>query len=200
MTFIKEMSLSFIKLTGWMTQHTPEDTALRADIVHEIELWNAYDNHKAAEMLADTSCSIAEKMYGFTTAAHRRYIALYTACSVHVDDVVNEVTAAAVQEFGCRFVRGEAQCLPALDRLAALLRDAYTFYGTVSADAIVTCTIDAMAALGIEYTTQKMEIVPRATRWPAYLRLRTGFCATYAHFMFMKGWRQTPETYLQILP
>ena len=200
MTIIQETTIQFMELSGWKSRQTAEDNVLRKDIIHEIELWKTYDDHRATEALADTSCSIAEKAYGHTTPAHQRYVALYTACCVHVDDVGNPVTVAAAQAFGSRFSRGEPQLHPALDTLAALLREAYTLYTEVGADAIVSCTIDAMAAMGIEYTARDMKIIPNATRWPAYFRARTGICAAYAHLMFMKSWRETPVTYLQMLP
>ena len=186
--------------SGWKARCTPEDEALRADVAHEIECWNAYDNHNAIGRLADTSCSIAEKAYGATSPEYRRFIALYTASCVYIDDVGNPVTVDAARKFGGRFTRGEPQGVAALDTLATLLREGYALLTEVGADSLVSCTISAISAMGIEYTTQSMEIVPHATRWPAYFRLRTGICASYAHFMFMKSWRETPESYLQLLP
>ena len=199
-TRIKDLSVYFMDQSGWKLRYTPEDEVLRADIIHEIECWNAYGDHQAIEMLADTSCSIAEKAYGVTSPEYRRFIALYTACCVHVDDIGNPVMVDAARKFGGRFARGEPQGVAALDTLAALLRDVYVLLTEVGADAVVSCTIDAMAAMGIEYTTQDMKIVPHATRWPAYFRARTGICASYAHLMFMRSWRETPESYLQLLP
>ena len=186
--------------SGWKARNPPEDDALRTDIAHEIKCWNAYSDPNAIEILADSSCSFVERAYGFTSPEHRRFSALYTACCLHVDDTGNLVTVDATRKFGGRFIRGEPQGIAALDTLAALLGEAYVLLTEVSADSFVTCTIDAISARGIEHDTQDMKIIPNATRWPEYFRSRTGFCSSYAHLMFMRSWRETPESYLQLIP
>ena len=157
------------------------------------ERWNAYSDRKAIEMLTDASCSIAERAYGYTSPEQRRFTALYTACCAHVDDIENPVVVDAARKFGRCFTRGEPQGIAALDRLSALLYEAYALLTEVGADSVVSSTIDAISAMGIEYTTQNMKIVPHATRWPTYFRTRTGIGPAYAHLVFMKRWRETPE-------
>ncbi|KAI0648781.1 hypothetical protein C8Q79DRAFT_470852 [Trametes meyenii] len=43
-------------------------------------------------------------------------------------------------------------------------------------------------------------VKPFATRFPWYLRLRAGTGVPFTHFVFAKNWRDTPESYIQILP
>ena len=199
MATIKEITVNFIKSTGWKPRKTLEDPALRTEVMQEIQSWNAHDDHEAAEMLADTSCSIAEKMYGLMSYDYRRYGALYTACCAYVDDTVasNSVVLDAARKFGSRFARGEPLCLPALERLAALLKEAHTLFTDAGANAIITCTMDGMTAMALEHTTTA---IPQVTRWPEYLRSRVGVSMAYAHFGFARSWRETPESYIQLLP
>ena len=200
MDSIKGLIVDFITLSEWKPRQTPEDSILRADILREIISWNAHDDPKAAEVLADSSCSTTERAYGSTSPAHRRFNALYNACVIYVDDAGTPEMADAVRRFGGRLARGEAQGLPGLHTLSALLGEATALFTDTGADAIVSCTIEAMSAMALEYAVRDMEVIPKATRWPEYLRLRTGICAAYAHFMFMRGWRETPESYVQLLP
>ncbi|KAH9924290.1 terpenoid synthase [Epithele typhae] len=178
------------------------DLALRAEIEHEIILWDAYpDNPAGVVRLADVSCSIAEKAYLLLSPAHRRFVALYTACLTHIDDNGSSAAVSAAQHFSRRFARGERQMLPALETLARLLReDVYELFPSVGADAIVSNSIDAVTSMYLEYSTGRMAITPGATRWPDYFRAKTGICAAYTYLMYPKGFRDSPETYLQMVP
>ncbi len=149
--------------------------------------------------MVETSCSYAETAYAHTSPEHRFYIALYTACMLYGEDVGND-DPDAVSQYARRLVRGEEQVHPIFDRLTTLLKDAHVYWTDVGADAVVTGTIDALSATYIEFATSGMRISPSATRYPYYLRTRAGGGPQYTHFMFMRSWRETAETYLQILP
>ncbi|EJF61095.1 terpenoid synthase [Dichomitus squalens LYAD-421 SS1] len=147
----------------------------------------------------DGSCVYAETTYGHTTHEHRYFIALYTACLMYVDDL-GERDLDAVMRFTGRFARGEKQPDKILQRLAQLLGSAHDLWTQFGADAIISGTLDAVTAMYIEFTTKDMVVKPSATRFPYYLRTRAGLGPPYIHFIFMKEWRATPESYLQVLP
>ena len=96
----------------------------------------------------------------------------------------------------------EQQPDPVLERLAELLKTrTHQLWNACSADAIVAGTLDAVAAMYVEHSTQDtLVIVPQATRFPYYLRTRAGIGPPYIHFAFMGEWREAPDTYLQVIP
>lgn len=149
--------------------------------------------------MVETSCSLTETTYSYISPEHRRYVALYTACMLYGEDIGGQ-DPEAVSQFARRLLRGDPQAHPIFDRLANLLKTAHAYWTNVGADAIVTGTIDALSATSIEFATTEMPIVASATRYPYYLRTRAGGGPQYTHFMFMRRWRETAETYLQILP
>ena len=151
------------------------------------------------EKLVDSGCSFAETAYGHTSPVHQHYIALYTALILYIDDIGNK-HLEAVRQFAGRFAQAKQQLCPALDTLVQLLRQAHELWTSVGADAIISGTIDAVTAMYIEYTAQNLVVKPTATRFPYYLRTRAGIGPPYIHFIFMKSWRATPESYLQLLP
>ena len=164
------------------------------DFVHA-----AGDDPRFVQKFSVTGCDLANTIYGHTSPKHQYYIALYTACILYVDDLGSRHLDALAQ-FSRRLATGQKQLNPALDVLTDLLRQSYDLWPQVGADAIISGTLEAIAAMYIECTTGDMAITPQATWWPNYFRNRTGICPPYAHFNFMKSWRSTPESYLQLLP
>ena len=140
-----------------------------------------------------------ERTYGCSSPAHRRFVALYTACFMHIDDTGN-TSLDAVGQFGARLVRGEPQLLAPLQSLAALLREAYELWPPLGADMIVASTVEGVRAMHIEFTMRDMVPISLATRWPDYLRAKTGVCAGYAYCMFMKSKRDALESNLSVMP
>ena len=118
---------------------------------------------------------------------------------MYVDDL-GERNLDAVMRFTGRFAKGETQPDPVLNCLADLLRRSHELWTQYGSDAIIAGTLDAVTAMYIEYTAQNLVVKPTATRFPYYLRTRAGIGPPYIHFIFMKSWRATPESYLQLLP
>ncbi|KAI0822027.1 terpenoid synthase [Trametes gibbosa] len=175
------------------------DPELRRTLAAEVAEWDAGLSPAFLARSIDASCNYVETVYGHTPAAHRHYIALYTVCMFYADDL-GEQDPAAVMAFTRRFVCGERQPNAVFECLAGLLRCAHTLWPQFGADSIVTGTLDALAANYIECTTRGMAVKALATRYPTYLRLRAGISAPFTHFLFSNSWRETTESYVQILP
>ena len=159
----------------------------------------AGDDPKLAERLSAFGADLAGIIYTHTSPEHQRYIALYTACMAYADDVGSRHVEALAQ-FSRRFTTREKQLSPPLNFLADLLRKSYELWPEVGADTIISSTMIAITAMHVECTTGNVAVIPKATWWPNYFRTRTGFSLPYAHFSFMKGWRSTTESYMQLLP
>lgn len=165
-----------------------------------ISSWNVGVDSDYIEGLTETSCSIAESAYAHTNYEHQRVVAIYTACLTYADDLGHR-NLEALGQFVRRFTRGEPQLHPALDCLTKLLGTLHEFCPRISADAIITSTIDSVTAMYIEVVSQGDVISPFATRYPYYLRLKTGIAPAYVHFNFTKSWGDAIGTYyLQIIP
>ncbi|KAJ3013106.1 hypothetical protein NUW54_g1682 [Trametes sanguinea] len=68
------------------------------------------------------------------------------------------------------------------------------------ANSIAAGTLEAIAAFYTEFTIQNMIVKPGALRYPDHLRLRSGIDPPYIAFLFMRGWRDTSESYVQLIP
>ena len=196
---LKDIVHNFILRSNYRSPNNPRDAALREKLASEIAPWSALIDPQMLGKMVETSCSYAETAYSHVSFEHRYYIALYTACMLYGEDV-GERDPSAVAQFARRLVSGRRQLSPIFDRLAELLQDAYSYWTDVGADAIISSTLDALTATFVEFTTSEMEISPSAIRYPWYLRTRAGGGPQYTHFMFMRSWRETPDSYLQLLP
>ena len=196
---IKQIVGDFLVRSRYSWGASPRDEELRAQVLAEARRWDDYGNAAGVEQVVDTACSITESAYGHTSPAHRLYVALYTASLTYVDDFVG-ATTEAVRQFASRLTRGEPQLTIALETLAVLMRQTHELWPAVGADAIISGTIDAVTAMYIEYAAKEMVVSPHAERWPMYFRTRTAVNPPYNHFIFMKAFRETPESYLQMLP
>ncbi|KAH9940449.1 uncharacterized protein BXZ73DRAFT_75543 [Epithele typhae] len=200
---VKELLFNFLERSNWKKVPVERDIVLRSDIRREIELWSFYDDALLIDALVDVACGIAEASYLLLPPPHRRFVALYTACTAHVDDRTGRQDGAAItaaQRFGIRFARGEPQGLPALDVLARLLKDTYDLFPALGANTIISNTVDGMTAMYVEASTVGVAVVPGASKWPDYFRIKTGLCAAYTHFCFLKEFEQKPGAYVQMVP
>ncbi|KAM5542953.1 hypothetical protein V8D89_003337 [Ganoderma adspersum] len=157
------------------------------------------DDSTVAVKLSVVAADLAGTSYTHTSPEHQRYIAIYTACVVYADDIGSRHIDALAQ-FSRRIVTGERQLSPGLEVLAGLLKQSYNLWPEVGADCIISSTLVAITSMYLECTMGNMVVNPKATRWPNYFREKTGFASAYAHFNFMKGWRSTPDSYMQLSP
>ncbi|KAI0755151.1 isoprenoid synthase domain-containing protein [Daedaleopsis nitida] len=195
----KEIIREFLARVAYKSPKSPPDPALRKKLASELASWPADIDHSLIAKILDGCCVYVETTYGHTTAEHRYFIALYTACLMYVDDL-GERDLDSVMRFTGRFAKGEEQPDSVLNCLAGLLRRTHELWTQYGADAIIAGTLDAVTAMYIEYTTQDMVVKPSATRFPYYLRTRAGIGPPFIHFVFMQSWRATPESYLQLIP
>ena len=197
---VKQIIRDFLDRSSYKSPKAPVDSSLRDVLAAELATWPADVTPAFRAKVLDGAAVYAETTYAHTSPAHRLYIARYTASLMYIDDL-GARALDAVMRFTGRFARGEPQPDPVLEVLAGLLRKAHELWNVYSADAIVAGTLDAVAAMYIEYTTQDtLEVAPEATRFPYYLRTRAGIGPPYIHFAFMGSWREVPDSYLQVLP
>ncbi|KAI0775546.1 terpenoid synthase [Trametes elegans] len=197
---IKQIVTGFLSRSEYHHVDCPSDVLLRAKLAVEVHQWAFHGvDKRMLDKMIDTSCAYAETAFGHTSFEHRHYIAIYTACMLYGEDL-GEHDPDAVTQFARRLVQGRPQLSPIFDRLADLLRQAHLYWSDVGADAIITGTIDALTATAIEFATATTPVAPSALRYPYYLRTRAGGGPQYTHFIFMRSWRETADSYLQILP
>ncbi|KAJ2986476.1 hypothetical protein NUW54_g9754 [Trametes sanguinea] len=190
----------FLARMRYSSPNTPPNATLRAEVVQNIRSWNAGFTPEAIEAVTDTSCSIAESSYPHTSYHHQHLVALYTAQLVYVDDL-GARDLNALGECIRRFVGRKHVEHPALQRIFCQFQEMYKYYPHVSADAINTNTVECLVGMYIEYTTKNMAVLPEATRYPWFLRLRSGDGSAYSLFNFVKKWNDPSDLYyLQLLP
>ena len=189
----------FLARSNYQPPNTPRDHDLRQYLATELAPWTALVGAPMLAKMIETSSSYAETAFAHLAPGAKRYVALYTACMLYAEDL-GARDPAPVVHFARRLVAGRPQLSPVFDRLAALLADAHRVWTDVGADAVISSTLDALSATLVEFATEEMPVAPCATRYPYYLRTRAGGGPQYTHFMFARSWRETPESYLQIIP
>ncbi|TBU31867.1 terpenoid synthase [Dichomitus squalens] len=179
--------------------HLPNAT-LRKEVVAEVVSWNLNLESSYVEAVVDTAAATGEYTYGHMSYEYQRFSAMYTVCLAFVDDQGYRIPDAMGQ-FGQRLLLGQPQLHPALARLAALLKTVHELFARVSADAIVTNTLDGISAMYVEVTSKDSICSPLATKYPYYHRLRVGFASGYAHIGFVKSLEDVLGTsHLQLIP
>ncbi|OJT10385.1 hypothetical protein TRAPUB_13077 [Trametes pubescens] len=196
---IKETVQYFLQQCHYEYPNTPKDIALRERMALDIAAWNVDLPARFAEEVLETSCHFIETAYAHTTLEHRFFVARYCAYFVYADDLGTRCLDA-LRDFPRRFANREQQLDPILDRLAEMVRGAHKLWTDVGTSAIIAGTLDALTAFYIEYTTCGLAVKPGAVRYPDYLRLKSGIDPPFIAFIFMRGWRDTAESYVQLLP
>ena len=194
--------LQFLNSFSYHPPGTPPNLKLRQAVTSDILSWNAGLSQAIVDGITDTACGIAECSYPHLSYSHQLFIALYTAYLTYVDDL-GQHNPDAVGQFVQRFTDGEPQLVPALDRLATLLGTVYKLYPYVCANGIVSNTLDVVTWMYVEFKTKGKMVLPAATRYLLYLRLRAGAAPAYAYFNFARDWAATEGVdlfYLQIIP
>ena len=187
----KAIIRDFLDRSSYKSPKSPIDDALHSELAVELAAWPEDVAPAVREKVVDGACTLAETTYGHTTHAHRAYIALYTTCRMYVDNLgARRDRLDAVMRFTGRFVRGEQQPDPVLERLAELLKTrTHQLWNACSADAIVAGTLDAVAAMYVEHSTC----------FPYYLRMWAGIGPPHIHSAFMGEWREAADTHLQVI-
>lgn len=196
---IKTTIQYFLQQCDYEYPSTPKDTKLRERMALEIAAWSVDLPGTFVDQVHETSCHFIETAYAHTTLEHRFFVARYCAYFVYADDLGGRCLDALIA-FPRRFANGEQQLDPVLDRLAEMTRGAHELWTDVGASAIIAGTLDALTAFYIEYTTCGLVVKPEAVRYPDYVRLKSGIDPPFVACMFMRGWRDTAESYVQMLP
>ncbi|KAI0662061.1 terpenoid synthase [Cubamyces menziesii] len=197
---VKRILRDFLTRLRYRSPHTPVNTRLRKECRDEIVSWNANLSAAYIDALNDTCCTIAESAYAHTPYEHQLLIAIYTTYMVYVDDL-GQRDLEALGEFVRRFVARQDLQDTVLTRIVQQFQEMYEYYPRLSADTINSKSVEALIGMYIEFTAKDMSVVPGATMYPSFLRLKTGIGASYALFNFVKGWRDPSDNfYLQLIP
>ncbi|KAI0670936.1 terpenoid synthase [Trametes maxima] len=179
---------------------TTPDPTLRAVVSAEVLSWGANIDPHVMEVMIDTGCTTAEATYSHISDPARLFIAIFTAYWVYIDDTAAHKSGACAN-FVRHLVAREEQPDPVLRRAATHLTELYQCFPSLGADAITASCLDTFMGMHVEEMTSNGAITPGATRYPYFLRLKTGLAAGYSHFNFAKGWRDPGDvSYLQVLP
>ncbi|KAH0831860.1 isoprenoid synthase domain-containing protein [Lanmaoa asiatica] len=128
------------------------------------------------------------------------WIALYTSCTIFVDDAVNRFQAEmpSIYLFNERFIRNELRGNGVLDAFADIIRRASDLYHPVAYHLITTSTLNFVTANLLEHETRSMKISSAAHQYPTYQRTMSGVAEAYAFMVFP---REVPLIdYIQAIP
>ncbi|KAG6906806.1 hypothetical protein DXG01_012034 [Tephrocybe rancida] len=129
------------------------------------------------------AASLIELAYHDCTIVEKKHMALYNWYLIYVDDVSSKDITAYVA-FQERFLRHQPQLDPVLDGLASLLHATFDLYPVFFANAIISATFEFIAGTCIEPEVEKLELSSASTRFPWFLRDRTGVAVAFALMLF----------------
>ncbi|KAG8911847.1 hypothetical protein FRC00_005736 [Tulasnella sp. 408] len=195
----KRIIQDFLNALNFQSPRTPRNAELRRKLQTEIESWNIDVSTTFTDKMLSNSCNMAECSYPFCSFDIQYFVALYTAFTFYADDHCED-DPEPIGQFAFRFSTGQKQLDPVLDRFAGHLKSAFDLWPLAGANSIVSGTFDSMTAMYLEYTTKDMTIRPQAIRYPNFLRSKSGVGVPYAQFTFPKAWRDSLNSYVQIIP
>ncbi|KAG6886247.1 hypothetical protein C0992_004535 [Termitomyces sp. T32_za158] len=138
------------------------------------------------DKIVHLAASLIELAYHDCTFNEKKQIALYNWCLIYIDDVSSKDITAYVA-FQERFLRKQPQLDPVLDRLATVLYEMFDFYPTFFANSIINATFDFVSGTCIEPSVERLKLSSPSTRFPWFLRDRTGVAVAFALMLFPKS-------------
>jgi hypothetical protein len=119
---------------------------------------------------------------------------------IYVDDKAAGEDPTPFSVFQQRYLASEKQLDPVLDQFAVHLRDMWKHYSAFSANAIVSSAFEFVNGCYLERLTEGMAINPNASRYPYFLRSKTGVAHAYAFLIFPSAQHPDVTSYIQAEP
>ncbi|KNZ81002.1 Trichodiene synthase [Termitomyces sp. J132] len=166
--------------------------------------------HLAASLieLAFRDCTFEEKLnmalYNWSVLAvgyllSRNKLILLSRCVIYTDDVSTKDVVPFVA-FQQRFLRGQPQLDPVLKMFADVMHRMCDQLPPLFANLWLSATFEFITATCAESEIGALRISPRAKRFPAFLRDRTGLGVPYALMIYPKSRPVDFVTCFQVLP
>ena len=117
-----------------------------------------------------------------------------------MDDKAAQEDPTPFSVFQQRYLAAEKQADPVMDRFATHLRDMWKHYPAFSANSIVSSAFEFVNGCYLERLTEGMMINPKASRYPYFLRSKTGVAHAYAFMIFSSAQHPNVTSYIQAVP
>lgn len=131
----------------------------------------------------------------------RLLIAKLTFFTLYVDDKSSRCDdPTPFTEFQQRYTLSMPQSDPVLDQFVICLKQVWTHWDPISANAIVTAILEFVNGCCIENSTTGMQLNPHARRYPYFLRSKTGGTQAFAFFVFPKTQYPNLREFIQAIP
>ncbi|KAG8943206.1 hypothetical protein FRC04_003169 [Tulasnella sp. 424] len=196
---IRRVIDDFLLAIDYRPRRTRPNAALRQFLSAEIQSWNVPVDQKLLTKLTQSAAILAETSYGHLPEPYLHYAALYSCFFFYADDFA-EKNPDRIKDFHIRFLRGQPQDDPVLDKYAEHLRNAYDMFPQVAANMIVSGSLEFLTATYIETTTKDLKLSIHATPYPWFLRSRSGVGVVYGHMAFPKSETYDVQSYIQLAP
>lgn len=196
---IRDLVAEFLRGIEYQAPHSKPDKRLRSKVREEYPTWGMNLSPARAEKALYNGINIAETAYGHLPWDNRYFIAKNTVFFFYTEDLC-ERDPEAVGRFQERFSRGQKQPDPILDQWAELLKTAFDFWPSLCASAIVASMLDYMYGTYLEAVTPNLKVNEAATRYPWFVRQRTGAGIAYANFVFPKALNKEAASFVQVMP
>ena len=119
---------------------------------------------------------------------------------IYIDDKAAREDPTPLSAFQQRYLASEEQVDPVMDQFALHLRDMWNHYPAFAANAIVSSAFEFVNGCYLERLTEGMTINPNASRYPYFLRSKTGVAQAYAFMIFPSAQHPDVTSYIQAAP
>jgi hypothetical protein len=141
--------------------------------------WSADLKHRAVKY-AKQSIGIASWYPQASFVTRFNCVIITLLVIIYDEDYLTFGDAGA--DFSARLIRGQPQKAPFMDSLAQFLQNLDQYLGPYAASMTIKTTLEFVEATDMENDFTELPL--QATRFPRYLRTKTGFAETYAHAIF----------------
>lgn len=192
----RSIIISFLNNSQYRQSRYAPLQALEQELVSEMESWKLPFSHLMP--MIPPSCAMAEMSYHGHNPSVKKVIALFTFFMIYIDDMSSRRDPAPFASFQHLYHSNQPQLDPILDHFATFLRSFWDFYGAFSANAIVSSTLEFVNGCYLESLTAGMPVNQSATRFPYFLRSKTGVAQAYAFMIFPKTEHKELTQYIQV--
>jgi len=143
--------------------------------------------------------AFTEFTYMGLTFPEKRIVTIFIWSLLYIDDVAPKNPAPCI-DFQRRYVQGLPQLDPVLDTFAETFTSMYDIYDPLFANFIITSALEYTAVSCVETYIETFTPVHRPSRFPWFLRSRSGASISFAMMMFPKSGNHDFSACLRAMP
>ncbi|KAJ7744106.1 isoprenoid synthase domain-containing protein [Mycena metata] len=183
------------------TKEDDHTRTLEKAVALKVQSWNADDGQNGVyfSLLSKAAASMVEALYSRHPFEVKLAFALYVWFAFYIDDNPDR---AVLEDYQRRVLLGLPQEESPVQHLHEVLGGLYQHWDPFCANAMSCAALEFITATVLEVRTEvsEMTVRPTATRWPGYLRAKSGMAPGFSCAAFPTSGHPDISSYIQVLP